>query len=100
MNHKTNIKVGIVLSIIALPILAYFIMRGATNLLPADDTVGAMGGLLMIGFIIIGLSVPYWMLKLLSKKEHMENNSEKELYLRDLPKDKNQILRDHSQRVR
>lgn len=76
--------------IIALPVIGFTGMYMFVYILPLSDNV-----LIQIFYtlvlIALGLAIPYWILKLGIHEAHLANPEEKELELKDVPKDKQQL---------
>ncbi|NBO17822.1 MAG: hypothetical protein EBV03_01080 [Proteobacteria bacterium] len=73
--------------------MGYAIAHGLTIVLPPSQHGGIYYGLLTVFFSVLLLAVPYWMLKLGSRARHDANHRERELTLKDIPKDKDQLNR-------
>jgi hypothetical protein len=78
----------------AIPVLGYGVMHGLALILPMDDGSTGTHLLLTAAIIFLGLAVPYWMLKAGLISAHKRNPKERELQLKDFPKDRGQMLRE------
>jgi hypothetical protein len=87
--HRTLRVAGWLFLAAVLPFLAYYIGYNATYLGKLEN----LGIYLLLSiFLIIGLlAVPYWMLKLSSRAEKEINPKARELRLKDIPKDIDQL---------
>jgi len=93
MQQKIKFDI-ILLVIIAIPVIGYGIMHGLAFVIPlSEGQEGESIGPIFYNMILIilGLLIPYVMLKLLFKAAHMRNPQEKEFHIEDLPKDKEQL---------
>ena len=81
----------LVLIVIALPVVGYAVAHGLTFVFPPSQYGSLYYGFLTVFFAVILLAVPYWMLKLGSRARHDANPKERELTLKDIPKDKDQL---------
>ena len=79
---------------IAIPFVGYGIMHGLAYLLPMGENTDGSYWVFTLLIIFLGLLVPYLMLKAGLLKAHTANKQEKELRLRDFPKDRAQISRE------
>lgn len=80
-----------------IPILAvagYAVMHGLIYALPVSENNTTVNILFTCFIIAMGLAIPYFMLKIGMHEAHLQNPDEKELRLRDIPKDKQQISRE------
>ena len=77
--------------VIILPIAGYSIAYGLTLVAPMGASSTFYHLFYTVLVIAIGLGVPYWMLKLVSRVAHGVNTEEKEMQLDDIPKDKDQM---------
>lgn len=83
----------LVISVIALPVLGYALAHGFTLAVPPSEHGGWYFGLLTLFFALLLMAVPFWMLKLGSRARHDVNSHEREMELKDIPKDKDQLNR-------
>lgn len=86
----------IVAAIIFIPIVVvagYFIMEALMRILPMESLLGS--SLILMLIILIGLAVPYWIIKAGFFAAHLNNRNEKNIHLDDLPKDADRIARTH-----
>ncbi len=89
-SGKNRIKPWHIILIIAIPVLGFSIMYGLAYLLPiASDLLPQL--LFTVLLIGLGLAVPYWFLKLGAHEAHRNNPEEKELTLKEIPKDKDDL---------
>lgn len=87
MVKKDNIL--LLIAVIALlPLLGYGLTYGLNIAAPMSEGGMSYHVLFILLIIVMGLGVPYWMMKLLSRAAHVQNPQEKEFQLSDLPKDK------------
>ena len=79
-----------------IPVVGYGIMHALVYVLPMGEHTGGAHLALTVLIIFLGLAVPYWMLKAGLFKAHLGNPKEKELQLKDFPKDRVQIAREQN----
>lgn len=84
---------GLVLVIIALPILGYVLTYGMNLIMPMSEHGTGYHLALVIAIFAMGMLVPYFMIKLLSRAGHLVDPQEKEVRMRDIPKDKDDFER-------
>ncbi len=88
-HYRTSRFIGLLLLVAALPVAAYFITHSWT-FFDEPESLGAQLAI-TITMIAILLAVPYWMLKLGSRAEREVDPKERELKLKDIPKDLDQL---------
>lgn len=81
---------------ILLPVVGYGIMHMLVYVLPMSGPAVWADFLFTLLLIALGLSIPYWMLKIGFHYAHTQNSDEKELNIKDIPKDKDQARQDMS----
>lgn len=79
--------------IIALPIIGYGISYAMVQVFPMSEQGDILRALFVFLIILLLLAVPYFMLKLSMHVAHKNNPREREMYLADMPKDKDQLDR-------
>jgi hypothetical protein len=68
------------------------VMYGAVFTAPlAENTKGVTPYLVTLFIIAVGLAAPYWVLKLSVHAAHERDPREKEVALKDIPKDKDEL---------
>jgi len=77
--------------IIALPVVAFGLTYGLNLIAPLTGSVDIYSAFFMLMMIIVGVGVPFLMLKLMSNAAHIHNPDEKVIEMRDIPKDKQQM---------
>ncbi|MBI1275542.1 hypothetical protein GC177_06185 [bacterium] len=75
---------------IIIPVVAYLIMHGVVQVVPLSEDNFGLQLFLTLFVIGLGVTAPYLMLKTAFFSAHLKNSEEKELHLRDIPKDKRQ----------
>ena len=75
----------------AIPFVGYGIMHGLTYLFPMSEDTPYTHLFYTVILIALGLLIPYWMLKTGIHAAHLRDPGEKELQLKDIPKDKDQL---------
>jgi hypothetical protein len=90
---RRYVFIFIVLAILT-PVIGYAMMHGAAHLIPMSSDGTASQILLAVLIIGIAITVPYLMLKASFFSAHAQNpRKEKELNLKDIPKDKEQAAK-------
>lgn len=84
----SNRHLTIILTILLVLLGGYGFMYMLSFAFP-DSSAGQL--FTMALFAVIVLAVPYWVIKLMTKDAHLRNPREKEMHLRDIPKDKDQL---------
>jgi hypothetical protein len=83
--------IAIVAGISFVALAGYGIMYLLTYAIPMTENTTLNHLLFTVILIALGLTIPYWMLKLLFDAARMRNPHEKNLHLSDIPKDKDQL---------
>lgn len=87
--QKENKVFAITAVIIVLPVLAFGLSYGLNHVVPlGQDNSGIYGGVFQLMMVLIGIGIPFVMLKLLSKASHEIDPHEKIIEMRDIPRDK------------
>lgn len=60
---------------------------------PMDDESMVLHTVYAVVMIVLGLAIPYWVLKLGIHRAHLQNPQEKEMELSDIPKDRQDMAR-------
>jgi hypothetical protein len=89
MNLQQYKFIFYILIIASLPIAGYVIMRGLSYTFFTSTENAIWLAIFMVLIIVIGLVVPYLMLKLWFHAAHLRDKHEKDISLKDLPKDAN-----------
>ncbi len=87
-THKAVLMTGLV---ILIPVVGYGIMQMLVYLFPMSEQSYVSHFMMTLAIIALGLVVPYWMLKGSFHVAHLNNSDERELHLRDLPKNGDEI---------
>jgi len=77
---------GMLILILLIPVLGYGAMHAIVYLFPMTEESDARHFIITFFIIALGLAVPYWLLKAGFHKGHLENPSQDELHIGDLPK--------------
>lgn len=77
--------------IIAIPLIGYGIMHLLVYVVPVSEDNVFSNFFYTAIVIVLGLGIPYAMLKLLFHAANLKNRREKPLRLQDIPKDKDQL---------
>lgn len=88
-----NKRLGLIAAVIVLPVVGYLIMRAIPESYNDDGTATGLHIITYLVLIAVGLTVPFLMLKSSMKSAKMGDSRERELHLKDIPKDKEQIAR-------
>ena len=92
MSKQT--KIALIVALIVLVVLVGFaVMRTAIYAIPQSGGDAVNHTVYTVLLIALGLAVPYWMVKLLFHAAHVRNPQEKEVGLKDIPDDKEQLNR-------
>ena len=86
-------NIAVIGAVLVLGAAGYTVMYLLTYTVPMGHTSGFNQALYAFVLIIIGLAVPYWILKLVLHEAHKRDSSEKEITLKDIPKDKEELAR-------
>ena len=87
-ESKTNL---LVVAVFLLAIIGFGLLQLFTYVVPMTEKTTGTYYLFTLAIIVLGLLIPYWMLKLVSKAAHEHNPEEREMHLDDIPKDKEQL---------
>jgi hypothetical protein len=79
---------------IAIPFLGALAMHLLIYLIPMSEKTTLQHALYSITLTLLGLAIPFWMLKALFSAAHTRNRHEKEFTLRDIPKDKDELAKE------
>ena len=89
-------KAGLLIASIPLAAIGgYVAMRVLFYFFPIQEGTGLDHAILTLAIIIIGLWVPYWILKAGAAAAHLLNWKEKIFRLKDIPKDKKELENDN-----
>lgn len=83
-----------ILLIPAIFIGGYALMHGLAYVLPLSEENEATQWFYPVFITLFALAIPFWMLKAGFHKAKMDNPQEKELHLKDLPKEKDALEKD------
>jgi uncharacterized membrane protein YqjE len=88
-THKQHYGrlIGVVLLI---AFIGYAVMHLLVYVLPLSQNTTGMNAVFTVIIIALGLSVPYWMLKFGIHQARMHDPREKEMTLKDLPKNQDE----------
>lgn len=86
--QKENKVFAITGVIVVLPVLAFGLSYGLNHVVPLSDDNGIYSGVFQLMMVLIGIGIPFVMLKLLSKASHELDPHEKIIELMDIPRDK------------
>lgn len=92
VSMKYMLLVAIAIPLIA--VLGYFAMQSLFYM-PLEEYNTLSLGLVALAVTLLGLCIPYWMLKVGFFDAHLYDSRERTLKLNDFPKDKQQIAREH-----
>lgn len=90
MKRKNRVILSVI-GIAAVFVISYAIAHGLVLLYPPSEQNAGFHAILTLLLILILLAAPYFALKLMSHAAHLKNPEEKEIHLRDFPKDKKQF---------
>jgi hypothetical protein len=87
--------------IVLLPTVGYGLMHFLIYVFPMSETSTWSHIIYTVILIALGLTIPYFMLKALFSAAHRQNpRDEHELHLKDLPKDKDDLVSDFQHHAR
>jgi hypothetical protein len=74
-----------------IPVAGYSLMHSMFYVLPMSEDSTGMHLFLTLFIIALGLCVPYWMLMAMAHKAHLSDPREREMHLKDIPKDEQEL---------
>ncbi len=77
-------------AVIAMPLLGFALMRVLT-VIPMSETSTGNHYLFTVLIYLLGLAIPFFMLKLLFHAAHLRNPEEKQMHLADIPANKDDL---------
>lgn len=86
-NSRINL---IIAAIILLPFIGYGVML-MTTYIPMSESSMGNHFIFTVLLIVLGLAIPYWMLKMLFHAANIRNPHEKHMHLSDIPEDKDRL---------
>jgi uncharacterized membrane protein YidH (DUF202 family) len=85
---KDNKIITTIIILLLIPVAGFGVMRWTHLFVPLSEGNTTTYILYTVILIALGLLIPYGIMKLLFHSAHIKNPNEKELYMADLPKDK------------
>lgn len=90
--RRFEIKHIFLMALVPLLAVAGFVAMYHFGYLALASGSGVSGGVTMFLFIVVGLAIPYFMVKLgVHESAHISNQPEKDLSFSDIPKDKENL---------
>ena len=90
LTNKRIGNFGVIAGIFFIAGIGSGIMYSATYLLPLSDNLVSYG-VVSLAITVLGLAVPFFILKLILHEAHLRKGGERPLRFSDIPKDRDQL---------